>query len=228
MEPRQTWPRRRRASLAVVAGLAAAILVPTEAFAYSPSAAAFWADGHWNSCGVAGQYPCIDNDCTNFASQTIHAGGVDFKGFPGGNVQDGHNWYAAFPSGHYVYTNTWVFVENLYDFLIWDVPGGVLAKTWTGSQTLPPDSQGGTGDLIFYDWNPNAPDGGSEPRDHVNPIVAYGTSTDTNPQPPFQHYQGDLIDGHSSYRYHYFWGLQSVNQFRLTTVFYVMHILSTN
>lgn len=216
-------PGRLATTAAAAAALVAVLLFPATAAGYSPTAAAQYADAHWNTCGSA-DYPCISSsDCTNFASQVIFAGGVDMRGLPYGSLTDGHNWYAV---NSLLYTRTWTFAENLYDFLIWDVPGGYLQKTWSGT-SLPADSQGSTGDLIFYDWNPAVPDGGSEPRDHVNPIVAYGDSNDYEPG-THDSYFGDLIDGHSSYRYHYFWGLLSVNQNRLTTKFYVMHILSTN
>lgn len=219
---------RWRIPTALVLAVALIAMSSTTVFGYDRSAAAAYAEAHWNSCGVSGTYPCISNDCANYASQVIHAGGVDWVGLNNPNESDPHQWFAKpGPQGTWQVTTTWKFAENLYDFLIWDNPGGTLSHTWPGTSTTA-DSTGDTGDLVFYDWNPAVPDGGSEPRDHVNPIVGYGDSVEPIPAPPHSPYHGDMVNGHTNYRHHYFWSLPTVNTQKLTTTIYVMHILNAN
>ncbi|QTE28549.1 amidase domain-containing protein [Pengzhenrongella sicca] len=102
-------------------------------------------------------FPYYDNNCANFASQVLHAGGWTYKG--GVNPYDTANWTPnltglaeasrTWSSAKYQYT----FVDNNgYDWLpnIWDAtPGNLLYTDWD-----PNDNPDGTIDhvmVVIYD-----------------------------------------------------------------------------
>lgn len=204
--------------LPVVVGLTASALTfahPEGVKAYSHSGAASWADAHWNVCGVSQRYLCISNDCTAFVSESMNAGGgwaMDTNGtIPKGSSSDDTKWYMIYQpaTNSYVWSNSFTFAQNLRNFVLADVPGGLSRGTRAGT-SLDLDSGVGTGDIIFYDWDPSSPDGGSEPYDHVNIVTGLGTGSDG--------YYGDYVDGHSNYRYHIFWTTRTYNAHIQTTV----------
>jgi hypothetical protein len=198
---------------------------PSQAFGYSGSSAASYADSHWNICGVYHKFQCINDDCTAFVSEAMNAGGGYAQDTNGtvvkASTSDDTMWYMHYnPVRDQYYTSkSFTFVQDLRTFLIGDVPGGIDRGTKAGT-SLAYDSGGDTGDVLFYNWDPAVPDGGSEPYDHANLIVGYGFSEDD--------YYGDYIDGHTNYRLHTYWTTRTYNAHVQTTVIDVMHISSTN
>jgi len=122
-------------------------------------------------------------------------------------------------TGNYIWSNSFTFAQNFRNYLLGSYPGGWDRGTKPGT-SLDSDSGVGTGDVLFYDWDPSTPDGGSEPYDHVNIVVGYGTSSDG--------YYGDYIDGHSNYRYHVFWTLRTYNAHIQTTVINAVYVDTRN
>ncbi len=218
---------RPTCGVAVLAVLASVISLahPGEALGYNPSGAASYADAHWNVCGVPQQYQCISNDCTAFVSESLHSGGAypfDTNGtIPKGGTSDDTQWYMLYQpaTGNYIWSSSFTFAQNFRNYLLGTYPGGWDRGTKPGT-SLDADSGVGTGDVLFYDWNPSWPDGGSEPYDHVNLVVGYGVSSDS--------YNGDYIDGHSNYRYHVFWTLRTYNAHVQTTVINAVYVDTRN
>ena len=201
-----------RAALAAVLLLGAAgSFAP--ALAYDPSAAAAYAEAHWNECGVFNKYPCIEKDCTNFASQVLRAGGYPMHN----GADDDHHWWLvkSIPGPTYTWSDTWSFSHHLRAFLLWDAPGGTSKGTFPGS-TLATDSKAGTGDLIFYDWKSDGH------WDHTAAIVTSGFS-DTSPS-----YYGDLVNYHTTNKRHVHWSLRPNNTFWQTTTINPIHISANN
>jgi hypothetical protein len=215
----------RRISAALVIAIVASglwLATPHDAFAYSHSSAAAYADAHWNSCGVSHQYLCINNDCAAFVSESLKSGGgYPFRtpggGIPKGSTSDDYQWYMLYQSltGSYIWSRSFTFAQDFRDFLRLDYPGGWDRGTMPGT-SLAADSGAGTGDVLFYDWVPSDNNG----YDHVSIVVGYGTSDDG-------HY-GDFVDAHSNNRHHAFWTLRSWNAHISTTVINAVYIDSLN
>jgi hypothetical protein len=170
-------------------------------FSYDGLAAAayadFWALGFL--CD-ASSGPCFEvrgDDCTNFASKAMNAGG-----FPQDNM-----WFAtkAWWELEWNYSTIWSVVYDLYDYLMYTGYGQEIA-TAPGTTT---DSNTGLapGDLVFYDWDSDGQ------VDHVAILTTPGSD-------------GDEVDAHSNERYHQFWTLQSWNNQASTTTIHLVHIVS--
>jgi hypothetical protein len=189
-----------------------------DAAAYVPNAAAAYADQYWNHCGTL-KYPCFSNDCTNFVSQAIRAGGYPLH-CVGCDTNDDHNWYIQNVNNRippiWQYSDSWSYAQNLRNILILDVPGGYTAGTYPGTSTLA-NPAGGKGDVFFYDWDSISE---TRPIDHASINVGYG-STDDNKY-------GDFVDSHTNNRHHAFWTLATWNNSKELTVIYSVRISSSN
>ncbi|MCA5895150.1 amidase domain-containing protein [Isoptericola sp. NEAU-Y5] len=86
-------------------------------------------------------YPDLPNDCANFASQSLRAGGWDLKG--GTNPRDTNNWHYNLtgPAGP---SWTWSNSKTLYYY-------AKVRANWTKYNSVYSAKQG---DLIFADWDP--------------------------------------------------------------------------
>ncbi|PIU26996.1 MAG: hypothetical protein COW32_00945 [Candidatus Aquicultor secundus] len=182
------------------------------AFGYSGTGAAYYADVYATSRNSS--YPSFSSDCTNFVSQAMHTqsgsmgGGYPFRW--SGSLP----WYCYKSSSGWQYTTAWVRANTLRSFLINDYPGGYDWGVYSPQQS---NSNIATyGDAIFYDWQS---DGW---WDHASMEVAY-SSTDPN-----SGYHGDLVDQHTTDRYHAIWNLWPYNDNRWTTKIDIMHIDSSN
>ena len=185
------------------------------AHAYSGGNAAAYADRYAVN-GNCGNYPCLSDDCTNFVSQAVHAGGFSMKGI-GGSTTDDNNWFIQscwWCWYGYNWSHSWTVAGDYYTFLQWDYPGGYNWGTKSGSDA---EFYSGldTGDVLFYDWDSN----GS--LDHSAIQVSVGTD-------PTSGWYGDLIDEHTSNRYHAFWSLDPYNSRASTTTITLEHISSSN
>ena len=229
----RSWAGRAATALTLI-GLLAGI-APT-AIAYNGSAAAAYADAHWDECGdepgwddpAPSPYICYGNDCTNYVSRAMHTGGG--YGFIEGSTQNPNDeWYWYNSSMN---TASWGTAYRLYYFLIYydkgagSLGGGSLLKHFVGvkaSQTYNTLNKGG---LVFFDWTNN----GS--IDHVRMEVGYGIISSPGKRAQYNAwwYTGDWADQHEPPRYHDFWnGYYAMSQaLRLTTHVYEVHIPSTS
>lgn len=137
-----------------MASLCLSVAVAPTILAYSPSAAAVYAD-QWvlssNWCSGRLCFTGTGNDCPNFVSYALHAGGgYAFTGYPTGDTTDDHNWYVFWNSyyHYYRYTHSWSVANDLYTFQIWHSPGGYPAGTFPGNAVNSYDGIS-TGDLVF-------------------------------------------------------------------------------
>jgi hypothetical protein len=193
-----------------------------EAYAYSPSGAASWADAHvWDEC--AGDYIgsmsaygyCYPNDCTSFVSKALHyGGGYPYHGDRYSPIHDDHYWWNAWIMSSWYNSDSWSLTSHLKTFLTWDYPGGYYYGTRLGTDTSAYDDIY-NGDVLFFNW------GTGEGWSHSRIQVATGTSYDG-------HY-GDLADQHTPARYHSFWsGYYENIAHRTTTTICEMHVSSSN
>jgi hypothetical protein len=95
-------------------------------------------------------YLRLDNDCTNFASQTLHAGG--WPKANGADPDDLNNWTDDL-WGPYGPSTTWSVAYRLWRYAI-DDKRGERKGTWPSQENediwkLQP------GDLLFADWDPD-------------------------------------------------------------------------
>jgi cell wall-associated NlpC family hydrolase len=161
-------------------------------------------------------YNSLGSDCTNFVSQALRAGG--FTPVRGSNTHI-EVWYSDGTSGN---SNTWSVAPMLLNFLWVHSPGGILTAYWTPLVGL---QASGTspGGLIFYDWgwlNVGSP-GNGEGVSHVSMVVANGVD-------PNSGWRGDLVDQHTTDRYHAYWTLEPYNGANGSTAFTVVGISRYN
>jgi hypothetical protein len=181
--------------------------------AYNPANAAAYADLWWHSRNSA--YKNFDpNDCTNFVSQSLHAGGYPFQNDGGSNTHY-QNWFIdSLPFGQWNWSHTWSVAPDLLNFLYYDSPGGspIAYKAPLQGGT----SGGSTGDVIFYDWSD------SQGVSHDAIQVAYGTD-------PVSGWVGSLVDAHATDHRHAIWHLRPYNG-NLASITYitVVHVSSSN
>lgn len=202
---------------ALTTGVAVASASP--ALAYSGSAAAQYADTYATSPNN-GTYPVFTADCTNFVSQALHAGGYPFRQYGTNSTGSDAWWVINHGNDSFSWALNWSVANDLYHFLIDDVPGGVTEGTAPGSSTndYTPNAMV-TGDVLFYDW------GQGEGISHA--AIQVGIGTDPNMYPN-QVWYGNYVDEHTSYRGHAFWSLKPYNAYWATTTIYFMHVLSSN
>lgn len=202
--------------------------------AFDGAAAAAYADAHWAECGTApyngvppSPYVCLSNDCANYASRAIHAGGYPFRTSP---VTLWANWYWWSAGNN---TRTWWQSDALKYFLtdrdpyINGNPGGYVAAVTKGARDTDQYNALSRGDLLFFDWDDNGI------IDHVRVEVGWGTPPRTGYQANYNYSYwatGDWADQHTPPRYHDFWnGYYHLTPTERTTVrIYQVHIRPTN
>lgn len=77
-------------------------------FSYNVSAAMSYVDKYWYYRNLS--YPFFYSDCTNFASQVIHAGGYA--------MHDGWHVKGTYGPEHYDFTGSWVNVKDFYSYWV--------------------------------------------------------------------------------------------------------------
>jgi len=201
------------------------VVPASPALAYDGQGASNYAEYWWNQRNS--NYPSYSQDCANFVSQALHSGG----GFSYVNrlayAQDDHNWWAwwSLRTGFRV-SNSFVRVQNLYNFLLWHYPGGYpygSAHTFE-EQVYPytPDAIVG-GDVLFYDF-----DGTGLANGHAALQVTTIDWEDWSPDMRNGQLYGNLVNTHTTDRHHAFWSLFSYNSRWPTTTVYFMHIAESN
>lgn len=194
-----TWLTRATAGVGLAAISALLIASP---------AAASYAD-QWALGRNIQQWGMFANDCTNFISQALNAGGYSMVNY-GANSTDDHNWWFITGTN---YSHSWTVANDHYNFENLHYPGGWFNGTRSGTD-------GGatvntTGDLYFYDF------GDGYGINHVSIETSYGTD-------PNSGWTGDLVDAHSNDRLHAIWSLAPYNMFSSTTTVYLIHIDPNN
>src|SRR5205085_6702364 len=106
-------------------------LAPTHAaLAYNGGAAASYADRYWSNYNY-NNYPTFSNeDCTNFASQAMYAGGIHMR--TGGTYQDTHYWYMTYVNGGFLWTTSWPAAQDNSVFVSSYLPGTSNTASYYG------------------------------------------------------------------------------------------------
>jgi hypothetical protein len=196
-------------ALLIAVAVAALWIGTAPVFAYSGAGAAQWADANWNSDPPG--WPTFSNDCTNFVSLALWFGG----GYPmttyTGSPTDDHNWYMDRAGGRWTFS--WSVAADQKQFQALHYPGGYYAGTYSGTYGGNDDLS--TGDQLYYDWT------GGGVIDHMSLQVGFGTD-------PGSGWVGDLVDQHTTNRYHAYWTLQPYNAQASSTIIYEYRIDSGN
>jgi hypothetical protein len=195
-----------------IASLAACILstfiIAAPVAAYDPTSAANYAEQWWDGYNDA-QWPRFDNDCTNFVSQAMWAGGYNF------NYSSGNPWYAYQKYGGWYYSQSWSFVHRNRGFTT--TSGDPIVTNITGKKTSP--TNGVKGDIVYYSWF------GDREFDDGNAHATFAvvTSARATSTPDV----GLLVDGHSNRRHKEYWTLYKWNVYWPSTIIQVVHPLAS-
>ena len=195
---RSAGGNKRRWLIALLASGLAAVNCQS-AVAYDGASASNYADAYAVNRNTFWLYFPSD-DCTNFVSQAIYAGGISRK----------LGWY-MYPPSSTSYTTSWTVSAQNYSYM----------KLWVASQSgYWTAAQAGAytpswhlrGDPVYYDWTNN----GS--IDHASMMV--GTGTD----PTYNGWTGNVIDEPTSNRKRVIWNVKPYNVAWDKTSFYFLHI----
>ncbi len=192
---------------------------PTGSGSYTASSAISYANT-WAMDYNTNVYQTVPNDCTNFVSQCLRAGGWPLANtsYAKSNI---YAWY--YKSSQSNNSWTWNAAQNLWQFIVtnsnpsrgWDI--GIV---YPGTTSVAYPSTVVYGDVFFYDWEDDGVMG------HATIYVANGTDVGTS-QYTGSYYTGALIDGHSSARLKAIWSLSYYNLARDTTYIYPVHLNSS-
>ncbi|WP_261130258.1 amidase domain-containing protein [Bacillus sp. Marseille-Q3570] len=105
-------------------------------YQYNRLEAVKYAERWWNSHNPA--YKLFENDCTNFISQCLHAGGAPMRGYPNRS------------KGWWFRNNNWSYSWTVANTLRWHLSG---SKQGLRGQELPSPEYLVPGDVICYDFN---------------------------------------------------------------------------
>lgn len=188
------------------------------ASSYNGSAAAAYADQYAINGNTA--YPIYSDDCTNYVSQALAAGGfpevVDYNLNTGMPIQTSDNRYWFYQDG--VRSYSWSVAEDLRLHL-----AGYTSYThmyhYYGLQGSGTYNALSYGDPIAYNWNSPSDSCWSQGAG-----TACHWSIDTSIGTDPKGYTGDLADEHTNNRYHVFWSLEDYNPYAATTDIYGYHI----
>ncbi len=204
----------RKTLSVLILGIALLCLDTSAVFAYNGTAAKNYADNYALSPN-SGVYPVFSEDCTNFISQALFAGGYSMVGnYPGNSNVDNSFWYF----NHYfnVWTHSWSVAMDQITFQYTHSPGGSFGNMYNGNIGSSEYNDALIGDILAYDF------GSGDGYSHLS--LEVGTGTD-----PSSGWVGDLVDAHTSNRYHAYWTLQPYNpEHYSTTHVLTIHISSSN
>ncbi len=161
----------------------AAGIQKVSAGSYNRGAAAAYMD-QWTHGRNPNYLNFTDNDCTNFNSQGLTAGGMPMVGY-GGIINDDNNWYYT---QNYVTSYSWGAADHMNVHFTWH-PERYNNTTY---------DQLTTGDVIIFLLPPE-----SVPS-HGRFVIGYGTSSSDGVTVPPGTY-GLLTDQHSDDKYHVLW-----------------------
>ncbi|TSI05965.1 amidase domain-containing protein [Lysinibacillus sp. BW-2-10] len=116
---------------------------------YNRQAAVQYARNWWK--GRNPNYPSFQDDCTNFISQCLRAGGAPMSGYPnrarGWWITDG--WKSGRGTGGYYSNETWSYSWTVSSSLRWYLES---AKSGLTAKRVQSPSELNIGDVIFYDF----------------------------------------------------------------------------
>jgi hypothetical protein len=187
-------------------------------FAYSRDNATRYAD-QW-ALSRNPNFTSFGNDCTNFVSQALAAGGYHEVTGDHHPTND-NNWYYVYLDHSY----SWTVAPDQYNFQYLHYPGGYLQDIVSNSRNQNAywanydNINMIRGDELFYDWT------GAGIINHVAFQVWAGQS---QYYPNGQTWYGDLSDQHTTDRYHVSWNHIEVNPQWPTTVIWEVHIDDRN
>ncbi len=182
----------RKLTVALVGVLLAGGIAPPTAMAWDKQKAAAYAETY--AINENKSWPYFSNDCANFVSQCLKAGGVAMDT---SRTNRADWWMAKNMNGAWIWGYPWTVAQSMYDYFRGDsrfASGRYFIKTYdwvaaTSYPTPPNDNASvGVGDIISYDWNTAAKDG----VDHVGIVTARGTDAYNSA------YYGDLACYHTS------------------------------
>lgn len=202
----------------LLAIMALSLLLPsfnTPALAYNRGNAVAYAN-QWALSRNWLSYGSYTDDCTNFVSQALNAGGYKQVG---GNKNSDNAWY--YNSDLDQPSLTWVNAPHNFQFQINHNPGGVVEQvtSWRTDGLKYKASFDNLyvnqGDVLYYDWS------GTDGIDHSALQVPPGYS---QYMPKGQSWYADLVDAHTVDLYHVSWSMLEVNPQWPTTIIYEVHI----
>jgi hypothetical protein len=209
--------------LAASAALLVALLATAgPVAAYDPNAAAAYAD-QWAQSRNS-NYPNLPDDCTNFVSQALRAGGYPMSGVGYDETKYLNWWVLKGPQGTFSWSFSWTVSSDLLNMLYYDYPGGfpVVYKSPSQQGSGSASSGGAKGDVLFYDWGANDTGGYGIGVSHATIQVGHGTDPDSL-------WVGDYVDEHTRDRKHAFWSLKPYNADRASTTYItVVHVSPNN
>lgn len=131
------------------------------------------------------------------------------------STSDTSKWYLASDSyGYWFKSTSWSVVTDQIRFQIGHYPGGSYGSSYPGVESNYTYNDANKGDLLAYDFKSDGI------YDHMSLEVGVGSTSDGM--------YGDMVDAHTSNRYHRFWTLQNDNPDKNTTTIRVIHISSSN
>jgi hypothetical protein len=189
------------------------MLFSTNAIAYDRTAAKTYADKYALSYNSA--YTKFTDDCTNYVSQALHAGGIAQKvyyvsGAPF-STSDDHYWFWNTSTKAHSYS--WTVAKDLWTYLLSYSSHGDIAGTYDGDIGNNKYNPLLSGDLVAYNWGEH--DLGK--ANHWAMEITYGTDPDSG-------WTGDLVDAHSTNHKHAYWTLQPYNAKAYKTIVWAVSI----
>lgn len=194
--------KQRRLSVSTALGAALALVVAASALAFSSSNAVAYANQWWNSRNPA--YVAYDNDCANYVSQVMFAGGYPM------NTSVNNPWYANYGPGM-AYSQSWRLAQYNRGFFLTD--GGTVERAYYGVKTAYPTGIS-LGDIVYYAWQNDHTFATNAHESVVTVLNGKATSTPET---------GILVNAHSNNRYHEFWTLYQWNTHWPTTYYEIVH-----
>ncbi|MDA8206225.1 MAG: amidase domain-containing protein [Thermaerobacter sp.] len=187
------------------------------AYSYNGGAAATYADTYWSNYNS--NYPSFIDDCTNFVSQSLYAGGlpqyVYYNLHTGVPETTSNNAYWFMDSGNVNYAYSWTVAADLYAHLT-QYGYGTLYATHPGTDTVLMTGMV-KGDVLFYNWGEAGNPSGTAGINHATIQTGYGTTSDS-------YTNANYVDSHTNNRYHVLWSLYTYNTHRASTTIYLVHI----
>jgi hypothetical protein len=191
-----------RFAFVLLVGIVGFPIFASTAFAYNRSAAVAYAD-KW-ALSNDPNYLHYSEDCTGFASEAMYAGGdQQNRAWHGDKTSLSADWDVA-PDNYFYEVN-----QN----------GAHLAETVNSSNSDYWNSYNATlpGDLIYYDWT------GDGSIDHMAFQVNAGKAA-SDPNNPGWSFTGDLMDQHTTNRWHAPWNDIEYNpNYSITVIYEVSH-----
>lgn len=147
-------------------------------YTYNRTAVKDYVDTYWDDYNP--DYVAYGNDCTNFASQAIHAGGIPMYIQPNGSDAN-PSWYYNINANGWLKSLSWINVDHLFDLLRNYSTIDAVASNLSGMKI---------GDIIQYD---KYSDGD---KDHTA-IVSYIETPNWDPTQRFVYVSYHTTDRHN-------------------------------